>query len=255
MTAPDGRAFEGRTVVVSGASSGIGRTVATELAGRGARLVLIGRDRERLEETAANIPDATCALVELDLAELGEIMPAIRKVAAETGRVYGLCHAAGVVQTLPLSASKPESFQSVMQVNYLAGMELARSVTRRDVIEQEGGALLFISSIYSMIGVAGEIAYSGSKGAVVAAARAMAIELARRKIRVNVLSPGMVRTEMTGKAFSKLTSEQVGALEAAHPLGFGGPQDVASAAAFLLSPENGWITATDLVVDGGRSAH
>ena len=116
------------------------------------------------------------------------------------------------------------------------------------------GSILFISAIYGLIGKPGQIAYSGSKGALTAAARAMAIELARRHIRVNVLSPGIVRTEMTEKAFSGLSAQQVQALEDTHPLGFGSPEDVASAAAFLLSPENKWITGTDLVVDGGCSA-
>ena len=121
-------------------------------------------------------------------------------------------------------------------------------------MEPEGGAVLFISSIHAIVGRPGQIAYSGSKGAVTAAARAMAIELARRKIRVNVLSPGMVWTEMAEKALSHLTESQVQALKDSHPLGFGSPEDVARAAAFLLSPQNRWITATDFVVDGGCSA-
>jgi NAD(P)-dependent dehydrogenase (short-subunit alcohol dehydrogenase family) len=82
----------------------------------------------------------------------------------------------------------------------------------------------------------------------------MAIELARRNVRVNVLSPGMVRTEMTEKAFAGLSSQQVQALKDAHPLGFGTPEDVAHAATFLLSPESKWITGSNLVVDGGCSA-
>ena len=141
-----------------------------------------------------------------------------------------------------------------MQINYVAGMELARSVTRRDLLSEAGGAVLFISAVYGLIGKPGLIAYSGSKGAVIAGARAMAIELARRNVRVNVLSPGMVRTEMTEKAMSGLSTLQVQALKDAHPLGFGSPEDVAHAAAFLLAPESRWITGTNLVVDGGCSA-
>ncbi len=245
--------FEGKTIVVSGASSGIGRAVAIHLGRQGAGLVLIGRDRGRLEETARRANAPACRILELDLSRPTDIVPAIKDTVTVVGQLYGLCHAAGTVETLPLSATSPEKLQAMMRVNYLGGIELARAVTRRDALTEDGGSILFISAIYSLIGKPGQIAYSGSKGAVTAAARAMAIELARRNIRVNVLSPGIVRTEMTEKAFSGLTAQQVQALKDSHPLGFGSPEDVASAAVFLLSPESKWITGTDLVVDGGCS--
>jgi NAD(P)-dependent dehydrogenase (short-subunit alcohol dehydrogenase family) len=248
------KVFEGKTIVVSGASSGIGRAIALQLARQGAGLVLIGRNRERLEDTAQRAGACVCRIVQLDLTDMTAIMPAVKEAASTLGRLYGLCHAAGTVDTLPLSAVSPNKLQAMMQVNYLAGVELARSVTRRDLLSEEGGAVLFISSIYGLIGKSGQIAYSGSKGAVIAAARAMAIELARRNVRVNVLSPGMVRTEMTERALAGLSTQQVQALKDSHPLGFGSPDDVAYAATFLLAPENKWITGTNLIVDGGCSA-
>jgi NAD(P)-dependent dehydrogenase (short-subunit alcohol dehydrogenase family) len=246
--------FRGRTIVVSGASSGIGRAVAVHLGQQGAGLVLIARNRERLEETArlANAP--VCRILELDLSRPADIMPALSDAAASVGRLYGLCHAAGIVETLPLNVTSPEKLQAMMQVNYFSGIELARAITRRDNLSEDGGSILFISSIDALLGKPGQVSYSGSKGAVTAAARAMAAELARRGIRVNVLSPGIVRTDMTDKAFSRLSAQQVQALKDTHPLGFGLPGDVAHAAAFLLSPESKWITGVDLVVDGGCSA-
>lgn len=254
MTNGPAKAFEGKTIVVSGASSGIGRAIALQLARQGAGLVLIGRNRERLEDTAQRAGACVCRIVQLDLTDMTAIMPAVKEAASTLGRLYGLCHAAGTVDTLPLSAVGPDKLRAMMQVNYLAGVELARSVTRRDLLSEEGGAVLFISSIYGLIGKPGQIAYSGSKGAVIAAARAMAIELARRNVRVNVLSPGMVRTEMTERALASLSTQQVQALKDMHPLGFGSPDDVAYAATFLLAPENKWITGTNLIVDGGCSA-
>jgi NAD(P)-dependent dehydrogenase (short-subunit alcohol dehydrogenase family) len=254
VSAPDGTTFGGKTIVVSGASSGIGRAIAIALGKQGAGLVLIGRNRERLEETAGQAQAPNCRVFEFDLSRHAEIAPAIQAVSVETGRLYGLCHAAGAVETLQFSATSPEKMLAMLQVNYLGGIELARAVCRRDVMEAEGGSVLFISAIYGLIGKPGQIAYSGSKGAVTSAARAMAIELAKRKIRVNVLSPGIVSTEMTEKAFSGLSAQQIQALKDTHPLGFGSPEDVAHAAAFLLSPASKWITAADLVVDGGCSA-
>jgi NAD(P)-dependent dehydrogenase (short-subunit alcohol dehydrogenase family) len=185
---------------------------------------------------------------------VSSIMPTVKEAASTLGRLYGLCHAAGMVDTLPLSATGPEKLQAMMQVNYVAGVELARSVTRRDLLSEQGGAILFVSAIYGLIGKPGQIAYSGSKGAVIAAARAMAIELARRNVRVNVLSPGLVRTEMTERALAGLSTQQVQVLKDTHPLGLGSPDDVAHAAVFLLSPDSKWITGANLVADGGCSA-
>jgi NAD(P)-dependent dehydrogenase (short-subunit alcohol dehydrogenase family) len=193
-------------------------------------------------------------MLSLDLAEVSEIYPKVKELCKQAGRIYGLCHSAGVVETRPLSAIKTEGIRHMLDVHLLAGIELARAISRRDVMEENGGAILFISSVYGQIGVPGQIGYCGSKGAVNAASRAMAIELARRKIRVNTLSPGLVRTAMTDHALSKLTAEQVQKIEHAHPMGIGTLEDVARAAAFLLAPQNGWITGTDLVIDGGYSA-
>jgi len=142
----------------------------------------------------------------------------------------------------------------MMEVNLLAGLALARVVSRRDVMTEGEGSLLFISSVYGRVGKAGQVGYSATKGAVSAAVRSMALEMARRKIRVNALSPGLVRTEMTEKAFALLSQAQVEEIEKAHPLGVGTPEDVARAAAFLLSPLSRWITGIDLMIDGGYTA-
>lgn len=119
---------------------------------------------------------------------------------------------------------------------------------------EDGGAMLLIASIYGHVGQPGQISYSASKGALLAASRAMAVELARRKIRVNTLSPGLVHTPLSDGALSQLSEEQVHRLEEAFPLGTGKPEDVARAAVFLLAPQSAWITGTDIVIDGGYTA-
>jgi NAD(P)-dependent dehydrogenase (short-subunit alcohol dehydrogenase family) len=246
--------FSGKTVLVTGASSGIGRAICLELGRQGARLVLLGRRHDALAETAALLTPNDSHILVLDLKDHGAIQPRIREFSQRTGRIYGLCHAAGTVETRPLSSMNVEGFQSMLDVNLVAGLELARAVCRRDVMEETGGAILFISSVYGLVGTPGQIGYSATKGGVAAAARAMAVELARRKIRVNTLSPGLVRTSMTETALALLSEQQVRDIEDAHPLGTGTPEDVARAAAFLLAPQNGWITGAELVLDGGYTA-
>jgi len=246
--------FEGRWVVVTGASSGIGRAVAIELARHGARPILMGRSAERLAETAAALGGAEHRELLLDLSRHDLIAAAVAEVTKETGPLYGLCHAAGIVETRPLSSNTVQVVQSQLDVNVLAALEVARAVCRRDVMLPEGGSILFISSVYGQVGMPGQVGYCATKGALAAAARAMAIELARRRIRVNCLSPGLVLTRMTEEALEKLSREQVEKLKSAYPLGVGQPEDVARAAVFLLGPGSAWITGVDLPVDGGYTA-
>lgn len=246
--------FGGRWVFVSGASSGLGRVIAVELAHHGARVILSGRNEDRLAETAAMLGGAEHRLLPLDLAELDGIAPAVIRVCQAAGPVYGLCHAAGIVQTRPLQSNTVDVVQAQLRVNLLAGLELARVLCRRDVLEQSGGSLLFVSSAYGHIGMPGQIGYCATKGALYSAVRAMAVELARRNIRVNSVSPGLVLTRMTEQALGVLSSEHVERIKASHPLGVGKPEDVARAAVFLLAPGTRWITGADLAVDGGLVA-
>lgn len=246
--------FRGHRVIVTGASSGIGRAVALELSRWGAALVLMGRNREELERTKESMRGTPASIVELDFQNGQPILPRVRELVQEQGRVYGLCHCAGVVETRPLAAFDADSFRKMLEVNLVSGIEIAQVVARRDIMVEGGGAILFIASIYGWVGMPGQIGYSATKGAVLAAARAMAVELARRRIRVNTLSPGLVRTPMTLKALSTLSADQARELESAYPLGPGDPEDVARAAAFLLAPQNKWITGADLIVDGGYTA-
>lgn len=249
-----GHGFDRKWVLVTGASSGLGRAIAIELSLQGASLVLLGRDEARLAETAALLGGRPHRLLTLDLSRHDAIVPAVRTLRSDIGEIYGLCHAAGVVATRPLASSDPEVIKAQLDVNVLAGLELARAVTRRDVMVAEGGSLLFISSVYGLVGNAGQVGYCASKGALAAAVRALAIELARRGIRANCLSPGLVFTAMTERSLGGASSEQAQRMKAAHPLGCGQPEDVAHAAAFLLSPASRWITGVDLPVDGGYTA-
>jgi NAD(P)-dependent dehydrogenase (short-subunit alcohol dehydrogenase family) len=248
--------FDGRWIVVSGASSGIGRAIAVELVRRGARAALIGRREAELAETARLCGDsAATAVTPLDVTKTESVGEAIASLVARVGRLYGFCHCAGIVQTLPLAATSADRLQSLLNVNLVGGIELARAVTRRDAIDPAGGCILWLASVYAHVGAPGQIGYCATKGAISAAVRAMALELAPRKIRVNSLSPGLVATPMTEASRSRMTADQWKRLVDMHPLGTGTPEDVARAAAFMLDPQNRWLTGTDLVLDGGYTAH
>jgi NAD(P)-dependent dehydrogenase (short-subunit alcohol dehydrogenase family) len=246
--------FQGRRIVVSGASSGIGRAIAIELSKRGAQIILLGRDVDRLNESLGQLHGTGHVTLALDLRDPAQILSSLSGLVAQGGKLYGLCHSAGVVETIPLNALRLDKFREMFEVNVTSGLELARVITRRDLLREDGGSLLFISSVYGMAGMAGQIGYSATKGAVSAAVRSMAVELARRKIRVNSISPALVHTRLSDAALQRLDPARVQHLESLHPLGPGTPEDVARAAAFLLAPETRWITGTDLVIDGGYTA-
>ena len=246
--------YHRKWVVVTGATSGIGEAISLELRRQGARLIIVGRDINKLNSLMSRIGNDDNYVMCLDLNDCADIVPKVKKISEKTGRIYGFCHAAGIVETRPLHSINTEKLKAILDVNFVSGIEMARAVCRRDIMEEEGGSILFISSIYGLIGMAGEIGYSASKGAIIAAARTMAVELAKRKIRVNTISPGFVKTRMTDIALSILDEKQRQELIAAHPLGVGTPEDVARASVFLMAPQNAWITGANLVIDGGFTA-
>lgn len=246
--------FEQKYVMVTGATSGIGRAISVLLSRQNARVLLLGRDEKRLSEVVNGLTGTGHQTLCQDLQDAASVEVLLKERVKTIGRIYGLCHCAGIAETRPLANAKANGVKAMFDINVVAGIEIARVVSRRDVTDEAGGSFLFISSVYGMVGKPGQIGYSASKGAVAAFARSMAVELSRRNIRVNVLSPGLVKTNMTQKAFSLLSEEQVKAIEDAHPLGVGKPEDVARAAVFLLAPQSAWITGTNLVVDGGYTA-
>ena len=252
--------FERKWVVITGASAGIGRATAIELSRRNARLVLMGRDPDRLAETVRHVEAEAEAAAEapltrvLDLTEHSRILPLVMEIREETGPIYGLFHCAGAIKTRPMHANTEDVVRFHLDIHVVAALEMARAICRRDVLEEDGGSVLFASSIYGRVGMPGQMSYCASKGAIAAAVRALAVELARRGIRVNSISPGLVMTEMAEEALSVLSDEHVAALKDAHPLGVGKAEDVARAAAFLLAPQSRWITGADLVIDGGFTA-
>ncbi len=239
----------GKTILVTGATSGIGLAICRAVQRMGGGVVATGRDRERLDEVGRGLTAERFRSLAADLVE-----PASRDaMAAELPKLDGIVHGAGALALSPsgfLSASKLRALEAI---NYEAPVLLTSTLVKSGTLKP-GGSVVFITSIAGLFGAKGHILYSGSKGALAAAGRSLAIELASKRIRVNSLAPGMVRSGMAGEAAGKLGDEAMAAHEREYPLGFGSAEDVAGPAVFLVSDAAKWITGTTLVCDGGFTA-
>lgn len=246
--APD--SFARRRIVVAGASSGLGRAAALALAGVGAELVLLGRNENRLREVA----DATGGQPwrTVDLADDNAADALIRELAADR-QIDGIFHSAGTSLVAPIRMTKTAQIDDLFGAAVYGALGVARAASRRGVM-CDGGSIVFMSSVSSLRGRRGMVAYSSAKAATSGLVRALAVELADRGIRVNSIAAGAIETEMHHDFTNTVSEGMVANYRNLHPLGFGRADDVAQAVLFLLSDASRWITGIDLSVDGGYAA-
>lgn len=246
--------LSGKTILVTGASAGIGRSTALLLSRLGARLIVSGRRQHALEETAAQLGGTSHLVAAFDLGALDAIPEWLSSLTEQTGPLDALVYCAGVGSLLPLRLLRTEHLEEVMRVNFYAAAVLAREFARKRA-HREPASLVFVASTAGMLGTAARTAYSASKGALIAFAKSAAIELAKSGIRVNCVAPSYVETDMYERTMASLTEEQLKTLiGSTQPLGLGEPGDVAGAIAFLIADTGRWITGSVLAVDGGYSA-
>lgn len=245
--------LSGKTVLVTGASSGIGRAICVACAQAGARLVLIARDVARLEETREGCAGGAHVVWPADLSDLDGVPKLIRSICEEHGPLSGLVHSAGLHQLKPLRVLKRSDMETLFSLNAAAGVMLVKGLSGKGNYGPGASAVL-ISSVMARVAQSGAIAYCMSKAAVESAARAMALELLPQEIRVNCVAPAMVETAMAERALRLLGPEQSERILRQHPMGLGKPEDVAGAVCFLLSDASRYVTGSCLVVDGGYSA-
>ena len=246
--------LEGRTVLISGASAGIGAQCAVTCSQMGARVVLLGRNEGRLQEVQRRMAGGPHPIVIQDVTEYARLGDRVAEAVAAVGPLSGFVHAAGVEIVFPLRLMTAEHYQQLFATNVVAGFELAKHVASRRSVDPRGASLVFISSVMGLVGTPGKVGYCSTKGALIAGVRALALELASQKVRANAISPGVVRTGMSERMFAKVPAEAREEIVRMHALGCGEPEDVANACAFLLSDAARWITGTNLVVDGGYTA-
>jgi NAD(P)-dependent dehydrogenase (short-subunit alcohol dehydrogenase family) len=239
------------TAIITGGASGIGFSIAKKFVQKGIKVVLIGRDKTRLKLACETLGELA-GFVGCDLAQLSELPGVVRNIHKEYGRIDILVNNAGMHLKKAISDVTDDDYQKVILTNQTAMFSLTREVAA--VMQKQcSGVILNISSMASQYGLPNVIAYTASKSAIEGMTRAMAVELAQYRIRVNCIAPGFIKTNMSTLALEKDPERKKKVLSRT-PLGrLGKSEEVADAAYFLVSSSASFITGVVLPVDGGNS--
>lgn len=243
-----------KKILVTGASSGLGREVSILASNLGAKLVMIARDTQRLQETYDRMNNDNHKFISCDVTNYSKVNDYIKTSVYESGPFSGFVHCAGIDKTLPLKASTNHIFKEIFETNVFSAFEISRILCQKGNYNPFNTSIVFISSVLGLKGEIGRIVYSSSKSALLAGSKALAVEYAAKGIRSNCVLPGVVKTEMISKFFNTITEEAKNSIICKHPLGIGSPSDVASLVCYLLSEKARWITGADYVIDGGYTA-
>lgn len=233
--------LDGKSILVTGASSGIGRQTAVTCANRGARVVITGRDADRLQQTFDQLPGTGHLQVQADLTDADDRS----RLVQACGTLDGVVHSAGKQMLCPIRQLSERLMTEMYNVDFLAPVMLTQRLLQTNAIAQRG-SIVFLLSTSAHIGTPGVGPYSAMKAALLGIVRCLALEQARKKIRVNGISPSVVLTPLWDGDDDRIVSQR-----ARHPLGLGTPEDVANGAVYLLSDASRWVTGTSLVMDGG----
>lgn len=237
-----------KRILVTGASSGIGREIAIICSQFGAQLIITARDKTRLKETLGRLQGNNHEYAIADLTSKEDR----DNLILMTSNIDGLVHAAGVVKLIPIKFYSEKLIRWFNSINYEAPVLLTNGLLKKNRINTSS-SIVFISSIMSVLGIEGNGLYSGTKAALVGITKPLALELAPKEIRVNTISPGLVETPLLNLSDS-VSKENIEKNIKLHPLGILSPNDVANSVVFLLSPASRMITGTNLIIDGGYSA-
>ena len=215
-----------KNIIITGASSGIGRQCAITFSKFGANVILIARNKEKLKDAFAKLNKGNHIFISQDITEYDKLEEIISTAVEKIGKISGLVHSAGIEMTMPLRSMQSSYYEKMFAINLISGFEFARIISKKKYFDDRGASFIFISSVMGILGQAGKVGYCSSKGALISGIKAMALELASKNIRVNCILPGVVETEMSNKMFQGLSEESKKEMIDMHPLGLGIPEDI-----------------------------
>lgn len=241
--------LEGKTILVTGASSGIGRSIAIECSKMGAKIILNGRNIEHLRETSNQLEGEGHQIIAADIGKQEEIDDMITQLPVLEGCV--LC--AGIPQVCPVKHFKRSNIENIFSVNTFAPIMITSSLIKKKKIHK-GASIVLIESISGVfVGTKGDVSYNASKAALNGFLKGAALELAGQGIRINAINPGLVPTNilnLTNEMFAETHHTDI--MVEKYPLKrYGTPEDIAHGAIYLLSDASSWVTGINLVIDGG----
>jgi NAD(P)-dependent dehydrogenase (short-subunit alcohol dehydrogenase family) len=240
--------LQNKKILVTGASSGIGRETSILLSNLNAELIICGRNEQRLFETMSALKNPERHRMFIgDLNDENSIQDLINSF----DNIDGLVLIAGIVKTVPIKFLNYNELTTILHSNFVSPVLLIQRAIKSKKINKNG-SIIFMSSIAgNILADKGNGAYAASKAALNGICKVMALEFASQKIRVNAICPGMVQTPMTNNELASVTKEQLELNEKMYPLGYGEPIDVAASVAYFLSDCSKWVTGTSFVIDGG----
>jgi NAD(P)-dependent dehydrogenase (short-subunit alcohol dehydrogenase family) len=242
--------FEGRKILVTGASSGIGRATAIYLSRLGAQIILSGRNEERLNESMLRLWGGNHQILPIDLSKEEELGTFFDQMVQDGIKLNGMVHCAGIPYVMPLQSLSKKRLSDVMETNFFPFIELVRQYAKKKY--SSGGSIVCISSILSVQPRAYETGYIASKAAINATVTSLAFELAKKGIRINGILAGNIMTEMVQETLRDYDNEEhLNNVIEKSLLGLGKPEDIASVCAFLLSDMAKFITGRNIYADGG----